>query len=123
MNAVQIRWGSNPADNIEPVSYTFDTRAARDAFLEGVEAAAGWLDYTVLTSEPDDQASNSEYHCDACGSSSMQACLPAYFDANDNFEYCDADYEAMVLTWFCNACGESVAVVKPTGEIERGRWG
>jgi hypothetical protein len=122
MPFVTIRWGANPADAVEAVNYSFDSHAKRDSFLEGVEAANGWMEYTVVASDADEGDGKTGYHCDKCGSGNVEACLPAFFDANRNFEYCSFDVEAETLFWYCNECAEPVAVVKPTGEIERGRW-
>lgn len=118
-----IRWGANHADEVEPVNYFFDSHAKRDSFLEGVEAANGWMEYEVVASDADEDDGDTGYHCDKCGSGDVQACLPAFFDANKNFEYCDFDPEAETLYWYCNSCGDDTTVVKPDGSLERGRWG
>ena len=50
---VEIRWGSQPEEGDEPCAYEFDTKAELDAFLDGVDAAAGWLDYEIVRQMPD----------------------------------------------------------------------
>jgi hypothetical protein len=122
MPFVTIRWGANPADAVEAINYSFDSHAKRDSFLEGVEAASGWMEYEVVASDADEDNGDTAYHCDTCGSGSVEACLPAFFDPNKNFEYQSFDVEAETLFWYCNECAEPVAVVKPTGDVERGRW-
>jgi len=45
---ISILWGSVPEDGQEAVTYEFHTKAEYDAFVEGVEAAEGWLNYEVV---------------------------------------------------------------------------
>lgn len=47
-HSVQILWGQTPEPDQEPVTYEYPTRAEFDAFMDGVEAASGWLDYQVV---------------------------------------------------------------------------
>jgi hypothetical protein len=45
-----ILWGSASTreDNPKPSTYHFLTQAELDAFLLGVEAAVGWMEYELL---------------------------------------------------------------------------
>jgi len=47
----KIRWGSDSSDDQEPSVYSYATQAELDAFLEGVDAANGWLDYELIEEE------------------------------------------------------------------------
>lgn len=49
-NRVKIRWGSGGIGNTE--EYEFGTLAELNAFLKGVDASSGWLDYEQC--DPDD---------------------------------------------------------------------
>jgi hypothetical protein len=117
-----IEWGSTPWEEVESERYQFDNREERDGFLRGIEAAAGWSDYKVVSTDTDEK-SEAAYFCDECGSADVEACLPAFFDPNENFQYCNFDVDADALYWHCYACGENVSVVKPSGDVESGRWG
>lgn len=46
-----IVWGEAPEEGARAEQYLFATEAERDAFLRGVEAAQGWLDYRVVDSD------------------------------------------------------------------------
>lgn len=48
--SVKILWGSNP-ENADTTKYEFPTEKELDAFLTGVEAAIGWMDYQIPESE------------------------------------------------------------------------
>jgi hypothetical protein len=50
---VRIMWGSTGIDPREPVEYEFATNEELNAFLLGVDEAAGWLDYTQIDPNPD----------------------------------------------------------------------
>jgi hypothetical protein len=46
---VKIFWGTDPATNDgKPCHYSFKTEAELDAFLLGVDEAAGWLEYEII---------------------------------------------------------------------------
>lgn len=45
---VRILWGSAPEEDDKPMTYTFASQELLDAFMEGVDAASGWLDYEVV---------------------------------------------------------------------------
>jgi hypothetical protein len=46
---IKILWGSTSTrEENEPCTYEFDTKEEFNAFLEGVEAAVGWMDYEVV---------------------------------------------------------------------------
>jgi hypothetical protein len=47
MEGVWIIWGSQPEPGTRPTRYEFETHAELDAFLDGVEAASGWMEYRV----------------------------------------------------------------------------
>lgn len=48
-HSVSILWGQNPElDEREPQTYSFGTEAELDAFLEGVDAMDGWMDYQIV---------------------------------------------------------------------------
>lgn len=49
---VSIRWGSDSNPTDEPMMYEFHSRAELEAFLDGVEAATGWLDYELVKESP-----------------------------------------------------------------------
>ena len=49
---VQIAWGQCPTkDNL--TKHEFETQKELDAFMLGVQAAEGWLDYECLVCEDD----------------------------------------------------------------------
>ena len=52
--SVTILWGSTPEPDDTPVTYEFPTQAEMDAFMAGVEAANGWLDYEIIEGEETD---------------------------------------------------------------------
>ncbi len=45
---ITIVWGSIPELDDTPITYSFKTKKEFDAFMAGVEAAEGWLDYTTV---------------------------------------------------------------------------
>lgn len=53
-HGVVINWGSSADNNIldqaadATTEHEFRTRKELEAFLEGVEAASGWMDYAVV---------------------------------------------------------------------------
>ncbi len=48
VHKISILWGSVPEDGQEAVTYEYPTKAEFDAFVEGVEAAEGWLAYETV---------------------------------------------------------------------------
>lgn len=54
---MSIHWGSRAtrAESPEASEYEFDSKAERDAFLEGVDEASGWTEYETC-----------EKPCDTC---------------------------------------------------------
>lgn len=56
--SVRILWGQAPDPEDKPHTYTFSSQELLDAFMEGVEAASGWLEYEIVENEyshePDD---------------------------------------------------------------------
>lgn len=49
MYKIKIHWGSESArKENEPIEYEFETERDRNFFLEGVDEAAGWLDYEII---------------------------------------------------------------------------
>ena len=49
---VSINWGADKLWADEPMLYEFHSRAELEAFLDGVEAASGWLDYELIKESP-----------------------------------------------------------------------
>lgn len=47
-HSITIMWGQAPEPDQEPITYSYDTAAELCAFIEGVEAAEGWMDYTIV---------------------------------------------------------------------------
>ena len=45
---VSILWGNTADTDYAPELYSFETDVELDAFLEGVEAGCGWLDYQFI---------------------------------------------------------------------------
>lgn len=45
--AITILWGECPQPEDEPVTYTFNTDAELQAFIDGIEAGDGWMNYEV----------------------------------------------------------------------------
>lgn len=56
MHKVAILWGEAPDKDDEPEIYEFSTGAEATAFLQGVQAAIGWMEYQY---DPE--------QCAACG--------------------------------------------------------
>lgn len=52
MFKISILWGSAPEPEDTPITYEFATKGELTAFLDGVEAASGWLDYEIVEEEP-----------------------------------------------------------------------
>jgi hypothetical protein len=51
---IKICWGSEFTrldSNNESITYSFNSEAERNAFLDGVEAACGWVDYCIIEEE------------------------------------------------------------------------
>jgi hypothetical protein len=46
---VTILWGQVREPDQEPITYEFVTKSELDAFLEGVDAAVGWLDHEIIS--------------------------------------------------------------------------
>ncbi len=44
--AVAIRWGCSR--EVDPSEYEFSTLAEKDAFMQGVDASSGWMDYEIV---------------------------------------------------------------------------
>jgi len=45
--SITILWGESPEPYDEPVTYTFNTDAELQAFIDGIEAGDGWMNYEV----------------------------------------------------------------------------
>lgn len=46
---VTIRWGKFPEPDDRPETFEFETAAELAAFMQGVEAMSGWMEYEVVT--------------------------------------------------------------------------
>lgn len=59
---VKIIWGSESwrEENPTPCEYSFDTEAELNAFMEGVDAASGYMDYEVVDDSETNQAATGD---------------------------------------------------------------
>jgi len=46
--SVHIGWGETPEPGQESMEYAFETEVELEAFLEGVNAADGWMDFAFF---------------------------------------------------------------------------
>ena len=70
---VTICWGSETTrlDNSnQGITYSFNSEVEKNAFLTGVEAACGWMDYEIVEEElicnfnsPNEDPLNPKYSC------------------------------------------------------------
>lgn len=124
MQSVTIRWGAFVEVDEIRMTYEFESEPEKRAFLYGVDESSAWMDYDLVEEQEvtESVGDASLYQCDSCGGTNVQACLPGFFDANNNFAFCEFDTEAETLYWLCANCEDRVVIIKPTGDTERGRW-
>lgn len=48
IHTITILWGESPEPDDKPVTYTFNTKAELQAFIDGIEACDGWMNYEVI---------------------------------------------------------------------------
>jgi hypothetical protein len=70
--SIRIQWGSvsSHGEDNKPIKYEFDTEAELNAFMMGVDAMDGWMEYFVVEDCPycggncPNEPEDSEFLCD-----------------------------------------------------------